>query len=208
MMRYLPILIALLIAAPAWGAGWPASDVLYSNDDTVEGERDVHQEFNFSALPTCDVDAAGVTVYVNNSSATTACDPDGDAYSLCGCDGADWLPVNTDSGGGDDCTVDCAFTGSTTTEDLEVGGVFDWGSATTVDGNDQTPDVSGGNLYSLQGYATETPITNFDSGSLGQSIFLKNTNVADVTFTCGGFLICGTEPLVTEVGDVTEWLLL
>jgi hypothetical protein len=95
-MRYLPILFALLIAAPAWAQSqWPASKVVYSDADTVEGERDVHRDYAHASLPTCDADAQGTTAYINDGLTAGQCSTDGgSAWVLCSCsDDQAWVAL-------------------------------------------------------------------------------------------------------------------
>ena len=95
-MKYLPILLALLFAAPAFAQStWPADKVIYSDSDNVEDERDVPRDYAYASLPTCNAGAEFTTNYVNNSSANTACDGAGSAWSLCVCENSTWQPVNT-----------------------------------------------------------------------------------------------------------------
>lgn len=103
-MRYLPILLAMLFALPAFGQStWPAGKVVYSNSDNVEDERDVHQEFAHASLPTCDAAAKGTTAYINDGSAAGTCSPGASVWVLCTCDdNSTWVAVGGGGGGSGD----------------------------------------------------------------------------------------------------------
>jgi len=106
-----------------------------------------------------------------------------------------------------DGTWSPTFFGTTTVDHLLIGGSLGLGTYEFFTVNDTTPSVLGSALWKTAiGHGAVNSITNFDDGIQGQWISILDQSTADITFICGGTLSCGSENLITEIGDTTTWL--
>jgi len=79
-------------------------------------------------------------------------------------------------------------------------GKFSLNSQETLPADDTTPSVAAGSHF-LENNTTNTVVTNFDNGTVGQIIIIEITDT-DFDVTCGTNIICGfTNPLTTAAGD-------
>ena len=116
-MRYLPLIVALFFAVPAWGACpstiWPACTVKFSTGERLEDRWGQHTIYTESTIPTCDSDVPGLTIYISNATDSTDCASGtaGTVTAQCACDGVDTWEAMSGGGGSFDNPV---FTGIVT----------------------------------------------------------------------------------------------